>query len=250
MTELADTRTLMDFLRLPLGNSDEVLTRFARLPGADRRGTGPNQFVFVKGHRPDKVLLVAHADTAWDLRDDCPEPDPGNGLIRHTLTNRNGIIRNRSHKRGLGADDRAGCAILWLLRSLGHSLLVTDGEEGGCRGSRYLMDSHADLAREINTQHQFAVEFDRRNGSDYKCYTVGTDPFRAYVARNTGYTEPDRKSNTDIVTLCKDICGVNLSIGYRDEHTPEESLALTEWLHTLAVSRRWLTPAGLPRFAL
>jgi hypothetical protein len=37
----------------------------------------------------------------------------------------------------LGADDRAGLAILWLLRDLGHSLMVTDLEEHGRMGSTY-----------------------------------------------------------------------------------------------------------------
>ena len=41
-----------------------------------------------------------------------------------------------------------------------------------------------------------------------------------------------KKSKTDIVVLCKDICGANLSIGYYNEHTTTEILSYREWLKT------------------
>ncbi|HJW87414.1 MAG TPA: hypothetical protein VJ440_12350, partial [Candidatus Brocadiaceae bacterium] len=55
---------------------------------------------------------------------------------------------------------------------------------------------------------------------------------------------------TDIVTLCRRITGVNLSIGYRNEHTDDEHLVLQDWQHTLDVCRTWLSRAELPRFDL
>jgi hypothetical protein len=97
-------------------------------------------------------------------------------------------------------------------------------------------------------RHQFAVEFDRRNSNDYKCYTVGTFDFCDYLDKETGYSEPDPYSYTDIVSLCRRITGVNLSIGYYDEHTEKERLVLSEWLHTLEMSRRWLASNDLPLF--
>ena len=42
------------------------------------------------------------------------------------------FYRSGVYDEGIGADDRAGCAILWLLKDSGHSLLVTNGEEIGC----------------------------------------------------------------------------------------------------------------------
>jgi hypothetical protein len=66
----------------------------------------------------------------------------------------------------------------------------------------------------------------------------------------TGYIEPDRYSYTDIVTLCREITGVNLSVGYRNEHSYKESLVLDEWLNTLNLCRRWLSEESLPRFPL
>jgi hypothetical protein len=52
------------------------------------------------------------------------------------------------------------------------------------------------------------------------------------------------------VTLCRDICGVNLSVGYHREHSDQEYLVLDEWQRSLDLCRRWLSGAGLPRFSL
>ncbi len=226
-------------------SSDSVLGFFGTLDGAVCRGTSPARFVYIPGNRPDRVLLVAHADTVWE--------GPSAYTMKNEFVEEVGIYRpNGSEpKRGLGADDRAGCAILWVLRNMGHSLLITDGEEQGRLGSRFLMEDPAnrDIAEEINNTHGFAVQFDRRNASDFKCYDVGTDEFRVYVAKMTGYTEPDRSSFTDITTICRRIPGVNLSVGYYKEHTLDEYLVLEEWLHTIDVAREWLSKP-LPRFLL
>lgn len=233
-----DIDVLREFLEIPLGSSDGVFERFAHLPGAVFRGYKPERFLYLKGGRKDKVLLVAHADTYWD--GDCCGP--------HRTEVSDGIIRSSNEGYGLGADDRAGCAILWLLRNSGHSLLITDGEESERKGSNWLMKEHSDIANDINTNHQFAVQLDRRNGSDFKCYSVGTDEFRNYVERITNYQEPDRSSYTDIVTVCHTITGVNLSIGYHHEHTKNEYLVIEEWANTLELCRRWFSAEGLPRF--
>ena len=66
----------------------------------------------------------------------------------------------------------------------------------------------------------------------------------------TGYSEPDRRSRTDIVALCRQVPGVNLSVGYYGEHTARERLDIREWRHTLAVCRRWLAQTPLPAFRL
>jgi hypothetical protein len=235
-----DIEILKKFLEIPLGSSDGVFECFANLPNAIFRGEKPERFLYVQGTRRNKVLLVAHADTFWDDWD-CDE---------HQLVLSNNIIWSLSPQYGLGADDRAGCAILWLLKELGHSLLITDGEECGRMGSTWLMSKNRDIADEINNDHQFVIQFDRRGGSDFKCYTVGTDEFREHVSLKTGYTEPDMSIYTDIVTLCETITGVNLSIGYHQNHTFDECLIISEWQNTLDLCRNWLAEEELPRFTL
>ncbi len=240
-----EEKVLRMFLSHPLESGDGIFKMFAGLPGAVARGTRPARFLYVPGTRPDRVLLVAHADTVWDDRSAYP--------VASKFVEENGIYRPSGlvPLRGLGADDRAGCAILWALKDLGHSLLVTDGEERGRLGSRFLVEEPAnqDIAEEINETHGFAVQFDRRNGRDFKCYEVGTDEFRSYVAQKTGYTEPDRSSFTDITILCRRIPGVNLSIGFYNEHTAQEYLVFEEWMNTVKMARKWLS-GPLPRFSL
>lgn len=241
-----DIDVLLDFLSCPLGSADKVLEKFAALSGAIRQGEGLEQFVFKEGFRKNRVLLVAHADTYWDNEYN------RNAAQQQNLSNSDGIIRNKNG--GLGADDRAGCAIIWLLKEMGHSILITNGEEQGRKGSTWLMSNknNYDIAEKINRTHQFIIQLDRRNGEDFKCYSVGTNEFRTYVSQATKYTEwlePGRSVYTDIVTLCRDICGVNLSIGYRNEHHENEHLVVDEWVNTLNICRKWLSDRELPHFS-
>lgn len=223
-----------------------MFDRFARLPGAVMRGRGPERFLYRQGTRRDRVVLVAHADTYWA---DWTERYGQGG---HGVVFDGRCMRSANPGCGLGADDRAGCAIVWLLRDTGHSILITDGEEIGCRGSTWLMldPCNQNIARAINHGHQFVVEFDRRNASDFKCYDVGTEAFRHYIRQATGYAEPDTRSSTDIRHLCRHIAGVNLSIGYYNEHTGNEYLDVCSWQATLNLCRKWLARTDLPHFAL
>lgn len=245
---------LKEFLDCPLNDTEAVFARFLTLPGAVILGSGRARVLYLEGSRPveaGRCLLVAHADTVWD---DTWSRRGDRWDGRTLLREQDGILRSAHPDRGLGADDRAGLAILWLLKNLGHSLMVTDLEEHGSLGSSHLRDHHPEVLDRIHREHAFAVQFDRRNGREFKCYRVGSAAFRAYVASQTGYTEPDRTSFTDICTLCKSrgdaerICGVNLSVGYHEEHSPREHLVIAEWLHTLRTARRWLSQAPLSRF--
>jgi len=245
---LSDKNILMQFLEMPLYRTEEVFKKFSSIPGTSIYGSGLEKFLFIRGNRKNRVLLIAHADTYWDY--DYDEAYTGQCFsgVAQEINEDNGIVTNKNG--GLGADDRAGCAIAWLLKDLGHSILITSGEEHGSRGSHYLMREHTEIADEINNYHQFAIQLDRRNGTDFKCYDVGTDSFRAYVQKTTGYSEPDKYSSTDIKTICRDICGVNLSIGYYNEHSSEEYLVIKEWENTLILLREWLSLEDLPLFKL
>ncbi len=235
---------LKSFLEIPLGSADEVFDSFLQIPQAIYRGEGLNRFLYVRGARSNKVLLVAHADTIWD-REYGYDTGP-----THTIKIEDGNITAVNKEFGLGADDRAGCAMLWLRKDLGHSLLVTNGEEHDQKGASWLKSDNKDIFDEINHDHQFVIEFDRRNGRDFKCYDVGTDEFRSYLAEKTGYTEPDRRATTDIATLCREIAGVNLSVGYHNEHGNEEYLNIAKWERTHEKVSTWLSEPNLERFAL
>lgn len=241
-----DVAVLMDFLKTPLSSGNNIFERFKRINGhIYRRGNEPLQeFLYIRGSRENKVLLVAHVDTYWD------EHYGYKGENIPQIVREGNVIQSGSNEYGIGADDRAGCAMLWLLRESGHSLLLTNGEEKRRIGSSWLMEDprNIDVASEIQNIHQFIIQLDRRNARDFKCYTVGTDEFRQYVRDVTGYSEPDTSASTDIVTLCRKITGVNLSVGYKNEHSRHEELHINHWSHTLHIVRRWIRDPNLPRF--
>ena len=227
------TEVLLGFLAKPLDSARTVLEEFAALAGARYYEEGrAYRHVYIPGTRPDRVLLVAHADTVWD----------GQVKIKQTPVLRDGVIRGEDRTVGLGADDRAGCAILWLLRESGHSLLVLDGEEYGSVAAHHIEEELPELFAELNA-HAYVVEVDRRQDRNYKVYDLPvTQEFRAFIEDATGYREADRRSSTDIRVLCRDICGVNLSIGYYNEHTEEEYLVVDEWYRTLTLLEAMLAP--------
>lgn len=227
-----DVKVLMEFLSMPLDSTAQVLQKFG--------GSGSEEYLYIEGSLPEnkRIVLVAHADTVWD-----------GYAKKYKLANpyiRDGVIKSANYHAGLGADDRAGCAILWLLKDSGHSLVITTGEEVGRVGAKALMTNKT-LADKLNRTHNFMIQFDRQGASDYKCYDVGTKEFRTWLDTNTPYKEPSRYSFTDICTLCRDICGVNLSVGYYDEHRNTERLVIKEWQRTLDFTRNLLSKE-LPLF--
>ena len=227
--------TLKRFCSFSIRSSLDVLKVFADLPGAICHLDGDkNNFVYVPGTRKDRVLLVAHADTVWDEQ-------YKQGAYEQELLEKDGVLYGKNKLCGIGADDRSGCAILWLLRNSGHSLLITDGEEIGCIGSRHIANNYPELFDELNS-HCYMVQFDRRECDNYKVYNLPVSyEFIDFIEKSTGYYDAGRNASTDIVVLCRDICGVNLSIGYYKEHTPNEIIKIEEWLKTLEIAEKMLS---------
>lgn len=236
---------LKQFLECPIWTSKPIFDIFKSLENAVFREKSENskeRFLFVNGVRKNKVVLVAHADTFFD------EYYSGKKQRHYVIKQGDFFIGNslERERMALGADDRSGCAMIWLLKDTGHSILITDGEEKGRIGSNWLMRKNSDIAKIIN-QHQFMIQLDRRNSNDFKCYNVGSDEFRTFIREKTNFSEPDRSSFTDICTLCDEICGVNFSVGYYDEHTDNERINIKEWINTLTLVKS-LLKNDLPKF--
>ncbi|MCR4646933.1 MAG: hypothetical protein K5695_16255 [Oscillospiraceae bacterium] len=244
--------TLMEFLSMRLEDAMPVLSRFAELDGSIAQfDGGKNNFVYVPGNRADRVVLVAHADTVWDTFYVPNYAEMYRKQPHKPVFDAEGQIISQGGWKGwgIGADDRAGCAILWLLKESGHSLLITDGEEHGQIGAHHLMEHYPDIAAELNA-HQYMIQFDRCNATEYKTYRLPvTQAFIDHVESHTHYTSAGIKARTDIVTLCRQCCGVNLSVGYYNEHTTGEKLHYPEWLHTYQTAKELLTQEQ-PQFLL
>ncbi len=237
ITQGSEDRDVLErFLSKPLDRSDGVFDEFRMLPNAIYKDYGElTKFVYIRGKREDRVLLIAHADTFWDKgcgEELAPESEP--------YIYENGIYRSTSPYHGIGADDRAGCAMLYLLRNSGHSLLITDGEECGQLAAEKIKNAEPQLYEELNS-HSYMIELDRRGSCDYKFYRIPvSEDFEKFIANSTGYLNAGSASCTDIVKLADKICAVNLSIGYRHEHSESEILVFDDWQNTLDTVRAML----------
>ena len=230
-----------------------IVQQFLKLRGAVLIHTPHGNAVYVPATRSDAVLLVAHTDTVWFDAN----------IQLHQFGD---IVTSAVKGIGIGADDRAGIAALWELRSAGHAMLLVPEEESGCKGSTWI----ADNAAHILARHNFMIQFDRRGGLDLVTYDCDNPAFNNYLLNqlrpeDRGTYVEDRSfgydtgaaggfkmasgSFSDIAVLAPvaGIAAVNISIGFRNEHTERESLNLAEWRNTVE-SVRVLLAAECPHF--
>lgn len=228
----------------------EVLDKFQGLDGSYGDGEDDHRFVYIPGIRKDRTVLVAHVDTVFpNVKPILKEKD---GIIYSG--NRDGEIKYKNpfnveltrKGMGIGADDRAGAAILWAMRKSGHSLLLVSGEEKGCIGSRWLIENKC-WENELNN-HSFMLEFDRRGYAEIACYDIVSEDFAKYLKEETNYKLVEG-AGTDVRRLCKTVCGANISLGYYSEHTTNERLVVNQWMNTLSMTDKWLSKP-LTRFPL
>ncbi len=235
--------TLGEFLNVPLCSGDGIFERFSALQGAIAgNGAEPLQrYVYIPGTREDGVVLVAHIDTVWDKAYKRPFLGDREAVLD------DGTFRSTNPDCGIGADCRAGCAMLWELRDCGHSILIVDGEEHGKHGARYLKKSNPKLFHELN-QHSYMIEFDWQ-GTDCCLFNQvdNTRKFKKYIENELGFTDSKAKGGTDLAVLCRNICGVNLGVGYHGWHTSKETLVVSEWENTLTKVSEFLKRSQ-PRF--
>lgn len=216
-------KVLEYFLKRDITETEEILNIFGNMKGAVRgKALTGYPYVFIPGKSDNKVLLVAHCDTVWEGKN-----------CNQKLKYKHGIYYSGKNNVGIGADDRAGLAMLYLLRKSGHSLLITTGEEKGMKCANYLSEEEYKMINE----HNFIIQLDKCGSEEFKCYHVGSEEFIDYIKERTGFNYIKPFSYTDVVALCKTICGVNMSVGYYNEHTPKECLVYKDWLKTLDATK-------------
>lgn len=169
-----------------------------------------------------KWMLVAHLDTVQS-------PADGDDI----LTNGDETILKGSN--GLGADDRAGVfAIISFLENLispkyAPSVLFTFGEETGLVGaSQFVADVETDdnvEFRQAVKACKFIIELDRQGSNDVVRYGDHNLELTEVFEESLDF-ERAMGSASDISILAPSlgVSAVNLSIGYFNEHMPNESL--------------------------
>ena len=172
-------------------------------------------YVYAIGDIP--ITLVAHVDTAFKER---PE-DIFYDRVKNVLWS----------PQGLGADDRAGVfAIINIVKSglRPHIIFTTDEEMGGL-GARVLTYIEPKPFAEM----KYIIQLDRRGKDDCVFYECDNVKFIEYI-KSFGFHE-EYGSFSDISELCPTwkVAGVNLSIGYKNEHSLIEILYIDYLLSTV-----------------
>lgn len=174
-----------------------------------------DHYIYAKGEIP--IALVAHMDTVhkhlpeqiyWDKKED--------------------IIWS---PQGLGADDRAGVFAILQIIAFGykpHIIFTADEEIGGIGASL--------IAKRDNPfdDLRYVIEFDRKGLDDCVFYDCDNPDFIEYISC-FGFKE-EFGTYSDICEFCPDwgVAGVNLSVGYFNEHTFSEYLVSSILLDTIS----------------
>ncbi len=165
------------------------------------------RYILARGDIP--IMLVAHLDTVY--------PD----YTRHTMQ----IYYDRSQQvmwspDGLGADDRAGVILILKILEAGYRphVLFTHDEEIGGIGA---LDFSFDFDR-LKLDIRYMIQLDRMGYEDCVFYSCGNEEFIDYV-ESFGFIW-SYGTFSDISTLMPEtrIAGVNLSVGYLEEHSEAE----------------------------
>lgn len=186
---------------------------------------------YVVGIGDIPIALVAHMDTVFNT--------PVSNLY---YDQRKGVLWS---PEGLGADDRAGIfAILKILQD-GYrpSVIFTTDEESGGEGAEKLAKRKCPIPN-----LKYMIELDRQGIDDCVFYDCYSSEFVDYI-ESFGFVE-QFGSFSDISFLMPEweICGVNLSIGYKDEHTYLETLHIAPLFDTINKVKNMLNEENIPTF--
>ena len=188
------------------------------------------EYLYAVGEIP--IALVAHMDTVFSIHPRDIYYDERKGVCWSP--------------DGLGADDRAGIfAILTILKhGYRPSIIFTTDEEIGAVGASQLVEDIKSPESEL----KYIIQLDRRGTNDCVFYDCDNRDFVEYIEK-FGFVETFG-SFSDISVICPawGIAGVNLSIGYEDEHTTSETLRVGAMLNTIRKVENMLKVKDIPFF--
>lgn len=143
--------------------------------------------------------------------------------------------------QGLGADDRAGIfAITEILREgyKPHVIFTTD-EEVGCIGAQKLVHQMPEKPFEM----KYMVQLDRRGSVDCVFYDMDDEKFEQYIASFGFVPAVGTFSDISVIAPKWGVGAVNLSVGYKNEHTTSETLNIHNLLETIDKVKQMLLSA-------
>lgn len=197
-----------------------------------------DEYIIAEGTIP--IALCAHMDTVFETE------IRSRGFHNELMYDKE---RNTMHCLGYGGfDDKAGVfAILQILQAgfRPHIIFSTD-EERGCIGASALAHENCPFK-----DCRYIIQLDRRGTRDCVFYDMDTTLCKDFVSyvEGFGFTEA-YGTFTDITEYCPSwgIAGVNLSIGYFNEHTHSEILYVDPMLATITKVKAMLSQTEIPEF--
>lgn len=220
-----DKSQLFDFLEKELSRVYKEI---------DTNGRQRN-FMFCEGQLP--IVVVAHLDTVFEdsfsygsayMKDDWwngydyhVEEDISMKEIYHDRVE--GVMWSPD---GLGADDRVGVFMILSLvrRGLRPYILFTTDEESGSASGYEFAALYQHHFKEYDIK--YFMELDRSGYNDCVFYNCDNSLFVEFI-ESYGF-QKDFGSFTDISAICPilGVAGVNLSVGYYNEHSKTEMIDL------------------------
>ncbi len=177
-----------------------------------------------------KILWVSHIDTVH-------RKNPDQIHQQNFLDEEFNILYCDKSSDCLGADDGSGIALMLNMidRGIEGNYLFTRGEEIGGVGAKALVKYHADYLK----QFTHAISLDRKGNNSIITHQgfsrCCSDSFANRFAeilqtKDLNFNADDTGTYTDTAEFTKLIpeC-TNLSVGYMNQHTPNEFLDLTFW---------------------
>ena len=184
-----------------------------------------SKFILCEGTEP--IMLVAHLDTVF-------KTPP----IHIYLDKQYNVMWS---PEGLGADDRAGVFAIIKIIQAGyrpHICLTTDEECGGI-GASALIKKYPKPIFDI----KYIIQLDRQGANDCVFYSCTNFTFQSFVEQYNFITEWGTFSDISVICPKWKVAGVNLSVGYYNEHSQIEALHFNELYTTIQQVQKMIEDA-------
>ena len=192
-----------------------------------------NSHIFLPHDTKNKICLVAHIDTVLDFYDN-------DFTINFNIGNKK-IINSM-----MKADDRAGVfACLEIFYNTPQKyrpiVLLCDKEEVGGIGAEEACKKYKNILKDV----KYFIELDRRGINDCVFYQNEESWFKKHV-ESFGFKQASG-SFSDISILCRyfKVAGVNLSIGFENEHSQYETLNIPAMYETIKKVKAMVLDASI-----
>lgn len=223
-----EQNTIEKLFQLPQSSMMKIMRDYLKMKYNNIVAT--KDYIVAIGDTP--IALVAHADTVFKQ------------LPTHIFYDKEKNVM--ISPEGLGADDRAGIfAIVTLLKSeYRPTIIITTDEEKGGLGAQALVRHMPNPPTEL----KYIIQLDRQGSTDCVFYNCDNSDFEEYVETFGFLTNFGSFSDISIICPAWKIAGVNLSIGYYDEHTKSETLYIGQMFSTINKVRLMLKDAKTAEF--